>query len=239
MTISLEKILFAYILENKKYFNVVLPHFFLNREIEMVYGIIRKYMLDDMSAKLPSPKQIFEMVALDDIDGIITKPILKSMLTVDLTQYDEKKFIQPNMNSWILANRIKNGAVDIVDRIRNIDSLNDFESVMITANNIKSITDDMCSTKFVHDDNMGADFDDVDSHIQDNSKYKVRSGFETLDHMLGGGWDVSTLTVIMAQTSAGKCFLGNIKVRNKDTGVIEDIPVDQFFERLKNELHTN
>jgi hypothetical protein len=60
----------------------------------------------------------------------------------------------------------------------------------------------MSSTNFVQDDDMGSDFDDED-HVQDSSKYKVKCGFETIDHMLSGG-DISTLNVIMAQTNGGK-----------------------------------
>jgi hypothetical protein len=43
---------------------------------------------------------------------------------------------------------------------------------------------------------MGSDFDDAEDHVQDSSKYKVKCGFETIDHMLSGGWDISTLNVI-------------------------------------------
>jgi hypothetical protein len=46
-----------------------------------------------------------------------------------------------------------------------------------------------CLTNFVQDDDMGSDFDDAEDHVQDSSKYKVKCGFETIDHMLSG-WDI-------------------------------------------------
>ena len=83
MTISLEKIFFKYILENKKYFHIVDPSYFKNREIEFVYKVIQKYMKSNNEVETPSPKQILEMVKIDDHNDMITKDILKAMLTVN------------------------------------------------------------------------------------------------------------------------------------------------------------
>ena len=102
MTISLEKIFFAYILTNKKYFEIVEPFYIKNIEIQFVYNIIRKYMLKNLEADIPTPKQILEMVQLEDKEGIITKEILKAILTTTLKDYDEANFIIPKLNAWIL-----------------------------------------------------------------------------------------------------------------------------------------
>ncbi len=219
MTISLEKIFFAYILSNKRYFELVDSSYFKNNEIQFVYNIIRKYILKNTDADAPAPKQILEMVLLEDKEGIITKDILKSILTTSLKEYDEENFIIPKMNTWILGNRIKTGTIDIIDETRNIDSITDFETAILSANKIKNIVDLMSSTSFVHDEDMGTDFDDADSHIQDSAKFKIKSGFETIDHMLGGGWDIQTLNVLMAETNNGKSlWMQNFAVRSADLG---------------------
>ena len=70
MTSSLEKVFFNYILLNKKFFELVRPYFFKNSEIQLVYGIIREYMLRNLDAKTPSPKQILDMVTLEDKEGL-------------------------------------------------------------------------------------------------------------------------------------------------------------------------
>jgi hypothetical protein len=119
MTISLEKIFFAYILKNKRYFDIVEPYFFKNSEIQFVYNILSNYVKKNTDAEIPSPKQILEMVQLEDKDGIITKEILKSLLTVNLSDYDESNFVVPKLNAWILSNRLKSGTVDIIDETRN------------------------------------------------------------------------------------------------------------------------
>ena len=81
MTISLEKIFFACVLKNKKFFNIVEPFFFKNNEIKFVFEVLQKYLKQSKEAEIPSPKQILEMVQLEDKEGLITREILKSMLT--------------------------------------------------------------------------------------------------------------------------------------------------------------
>lgn len=219
MTSSLEKVFFNYILKNKKYFEIIRPFFFRNSEIQFVYGIIREYMLKNSDAQIPTPRQILDMVTLEDKEGVITKEILKSILTDNLKDYDEKNFIEPKFNAWILSNRIKAGTVDIIDETRNFDTVSDFESAVERANKIRAIVDEMSSTNFVDDDDMGSDFDEPELHVQDSSRFKVKSGFETLDHILGGGWDIGTLNCVMAETNNGKSlWMQNFAVKTADAG---------------------
>jgi len=234
MTISLEKIFFGYIIRNKKFFNIVEPFFFKNTEIKFVYSIIRDYILKNTDAEVPHPKQILEMVNLEDRDGLITKEILKSMLTVNLAEYDEINFTIPKLNAWILSNRLKSGTVDIIDETRNLDNISDFEQAVVSANKIKSIVDLMSKTDFVSDDDLGSDFDDPESHVQDSSKFKVRSGFDTIDHMLGGGWDIQTLNCIMAETNNGKCSFSRtrISIRNKISKVVSSGEIGGLFTNV-------
>ena len=219
MTPQLEKVFFNFILKYKKYFDIVKPYFFRNSEIQFVYGVVRNYIVNSSDTEVPTPRQILDMVNLEDKEGIITKEILKSILQVDLKEYDEKNFIEPKFNAWILSNRLKTGTVDIIDETRNLDSISDFDKAVEAADRIKAIVDEMSSTNFVQDEDMGADFDDPEVHVQDSSKFKIKSGFETLDHMLGGGWDIQTLNCIMAETNNGKSlWMQNFAVKSADSG---------------------
>ena len=205
MTITLEKIFFNYILNNPKYFEVVKSHFFKNSEISFVYNVVRTYMLEGNDKIIPSPKQILEMVSLEDKEGVITKEILKSILKVELGEYDEINFIIPKFNTWVLTNKIREGTTDIIDHTRNLDHVHDFDSAINAATKIKEIMDVASSTNFIKDDeDLGSDFDDAEAHSQDNSTLKVRTGFNTIDTMTGGGFDVCTLNMLMAETNAGK-----------------------------------
>jgi hypothetical protein len=233
---QLEKVYFNYILKNRKYYELVKTYFFKNSEIQFVYGVIREYMLKSTDPQIPTPRQILDMVSIVDKEGMITKDILKSILQVDLKEYDEKNFIEPNFNGWVLSNRLKTGTVDIIDETRNLDSVNDFEKAVEAANRIRGIVDEMSSTNFIDEDDMGSDFDEVESHVQDSAKFKIKTGFDTLDHMLGGGWDIGTLTVFMAMSNAGKCsfFSTCIEIRDKNTNKIEKIDLKTFFLLNKN-----
>jgi replicative DNA helicase len=219
MTPQLEKVFFNYIIKYKKFFDVVKPYFFRNSEIQFVYGVVRNYMIQSSDTAIPTPRQILDMVNLEDKEGVITKEILKSILQVDLKEYDEKQFIEPKFNAWVLSNRLKTGTVDIIDETRNLDTIADFDKAIEAADKIKAIVDEMSSLNFVQDEDMGADFDDPEMHVQDSSKFKIRSGFETLDHMLGGGWDIQTLNCIMAETNNGKSlWMQNFAVKSADAG---------------------
>ena len=219
MTPQLEKVFFNYILAYKKYFELVKPFFFRNSEIQFVYGVIRNYILSSSDTKIPTPRQILDMISLEDKEGVITKEILKSILQVDLKEYDEKNFIDPKFNAWVLSNRLKTGTVDIIEETRNLDQIHDFDKAIEAAERIKLIVDEMSSTNFVQDDDLGSDFDDPENHVQDSSKFKIKSGFETLDHMLGGGWDIQTLNCIMAETNNGKSlWMQNFAVKSADSG---------------------
>ena len=219
MTPQLEKVFFSFILQNKKYFDIVKPYFFRNSEIQFVYGVIRNYILKNSDTQIPTPRQILDMISLEDKDGVITKEILKSILQVNLKDYDEKNFIDPKFNAWVLSNRLKTGTVDIIDETRNLDSISDFEKAVEAADKIKAIVEEMSSTNFIQDDDMGSDFDDPETHVQDSSKFKVKCGFETIDHMLGGGWDVGTLNILMGMSNSGKSlWMQNFAVKMADLG---------------------
>lgn len=219
MTSSLEKVFFNYILKYKKYFEIVRPYFFRNSDIQFVYGVIREYMLKNTEAQIPTPRQILDMITLEDKEGVITKEILKSILTDTLKDYDEKNFIEPKFNTWVLTNRIKTGTVDIIDETRNFDNISDFDKAIEAADRIRSMVDEMSSTNFVDDDDLGSDFDEAELHVQDSSRFKVKSGLETLDHILGGGWDIGTLNCIMAETNNGKSlWMQNFAIKSADSG---------------------
>ena len=220
MTSSLEKIFFNYILRNKNYFDIVKPYFYQNVEIQFIYGVVREYIIAKSNAQVPSARQIFDMISIEDKEKLITKEILKSILSVNLSEYDEKNFIEPKLNTWILTNRLKSGTVDIIDETRNFDSISDFDKAIEAAGRIRSIVEEMSSTNFANDDDdMGSDFDSAENHVQDNFRNKVSCGFETIDHMLSGGFDVSTLNVIMAATNAGKSlWMQNFAVRSANMG---------------------
>ena len=169
MSVTLEKIFFNYILKNKKFYDVVKPFFFRNAEIQFVYNILRGYMLLDSDTNIPSPKQILEMVSLEDRESIITKEILKSILQVDLKEYDEKKFIEPKFNAWVLSNRLKTGTVDIIEETR----ANGVNYLLVTDSSDEEDTDAECY--ILKDTSSEADADAVYEFVEDDTEFDAIS----------------------------------------------------------------
>lgn len=219
MTVNLERIFLTYILKNKKYFVHIEPHYFRNADISFVYSIVKKYLQKNSDTDVPSIQQIFEMVKLEDNDNTITKELFKAMLNVNLASYNEDSFIKPKMNAWILGNRIQDGANDIIDETRNLDNISDYEEMISVANKMKEKILEASNTKFDSDDSLGIDFDDPESHIQDIQANKVKTGWESMDSVLGGGWDRGTFNCIMGMTNAGKSlWMQNFAVNSANEG---------------------
>ena len=221
MTSSLEKIFFNYIVRNKKFVAIVYPVFFKNTEIRIIYNVVREYFTKYPEADIPSAKQIFEMVKMEDTEGIITKELFKSLISLNLKDFDEQKFILPQLNNWILKNNIKNGTSEIVDLARELEEITDPDNIYDIVNKIKETIDQASSTSFINDtEDMGSDFDNPESHIQDTSVYKVKSGYATIDHVLGGGWDCEgTLSILLGMTNQGKSlWMQNLSIGSADLG---------------------
>jgi len=235
MTVNLERIFLVFILKNKKYFSNIEPFFFKNKDIQYVYRIIRDYMSSSIDTEVPSAKQISEMVSLEDKDNTITKDMLLAMLKVNLKEYDEDKFIKPKFNTWILINRIQSGTTDIIDDSRELEGITNYDEALSVANRMKEKINEATSTKFDSDESLGSDFDDAEAHCQDTGANKIATGWETLDTILGGGWDVGTFNCIMGQTNAGKCQVGGfIYIRSKGTHLTHKMKIENFFKMIKN-----
>lgn len=219
MTVSLERVFIKYILKNKKHFQTVLPSYFKNPDIEFVYSIIRKWMIKHPDVEVPTPKQLFEMVHLEDNDRKISTDIFKAIFSADLSEYDETNFIKPKFNTWILINRIREGTLNIVDETRAVGDVSEYDQAITIANRLKTIMDDSTKLDFDQDDDLGSDFDDEEAHSQDLTRTKISTGFSTIDHILGGGYDVGTLNVMISETNNGKSlWMQNLAYRTADLG---------------------
>ena len=240
MTISLEKVFFKYILMNKNYLQHVHPDFFKNPEIGLVYKTVHDYMSENIDADIPRPAQIYEMVALVDRDKRVSKQAFKIMVTTDLSQYDEVRFIKPKLHAWILIENIKLSSDAMIDKTREIESGElELERVEEIASQIREIVSERTMSNYDDSDDLGSDFDVAENHIQDHGLTKVRTGWASLDSMLNGGLDISTLNILMGSTNSGKCAIAfYINIRNKTTNKVEKMLIEDFF-KLCTQKRTN
>ena len=242
LTVNFEKLYFAFILTRPEYFDKIEPYFFKAQEIQLVFNVVKDEYKTHPTDGVPKIKRIVELVRLNDKKKLIKKEVLRSLLSVNLDEYspdrnDDTKhaWLEKRVQAWITFNTIQSGLAESIDYIRNIDQL-DYDNVMDVAGRIREIIGTSSMVSF-GDESMGSNFDDLDNHIQDQATEKVTTGWDCLDSVLNGGWDIKTLNILMGQTNSGKCFTLDtmIKVKNKKDGKIIEIPIGMFYELIKND----
>jgi replicative DNA helicase len=215
---NMEKLFFSYIMENSEQFYKVEPFFFKNTEISFVYQVIREEYLKSKNKVIPTPKQILAMVQLYDTDEKISKNVLKILLTEN-TKDVEMEWLEPRFKAWKLSNHSRSAVLKAIEQIRSIKDI-DYDNVKEVTQTIQNTFSSL--THMDDDDNdLGDDFDDPEKHKQLLSLNKIHSGWSCIDKLLGGGWDLGTLNVILGETNVGKSiWMQNMAVNLADNGGI-------------------
>lgn len=217
---TLEPVFFNYILDNPSYFHRVESIAFRNANIQFIYQRIRNYYITSKKPIIPTPQMIRQIVRIDDPQSKISDDFIQTLLAVDITQYQQgtnDDWIKKNIQSWSTTTNIRSRMTEAVDYVRNLNPA-DYESVELAANKLKELFGNSMLLNF-DDDNIGLDFDDPTSHVQDTIKNKIPTGWKSLDELTNGGYDLKTLTVIIGPSNSGKSlWLSNIAVNTTNYG---------------------
>ncbi|SRR6266403_1300146 len=217
---TLEPIFFNYILDNPSYFHRVEPIAFKNAQIQFVYQRIRNHFIGSKKPIVPTPQMIRQIVRIDDPHGKISDDYLQTLLAVDLSQYQQGKddeWLRKNIQSWSTTTNIRSRMQEAVDYVRNLNPA-DYDNVELAASKLKELFGNSMLLNF-DDENLGLDFDDPKSHIQDTLKNKIPTGWKTLDELTSGGFDLKTLSIIIGPSNSGKSlWLSNIAVNATNYG---------------------
>jgi hypothetical protein len=232
MNVGMEKIYFKYILDNPEQFNKVEPHFFKNEDIRFVYHVIREEYLLSKKKIVPSANQIYTLVKLHAEEREISKETLKILLRQPNEKYDEEEFILPRFKGWKLSNNVRNHVLKEVEMVRGLEDI-DYNNAKEVVSRIKNMVNEIDIIDN-DDEDLGADFDDPLAHRQDETIQKISTGWGCLDNILNGGWDYSSLNVLLGETNVGKCLSFNsfIKIRNKNNEKEEIIKIGNFFKKM-------
>ncbi|MDY0268780.1 hypothetical protein [Trichloromonas sp.] len=229
---NLEKLFFAKILEEPNQFYKVESKYFENELIRFVYDVIREYYINSKDKIVPSPKQVWSMVSLQDDKKLVSKEALKSLFT-ETTQDITDEWLDRSFKAWKSSKYTRDKIYESIDIIKNMDEVN-YDNVMDIVGRLKKNFSeiDIISND---DEDLGGDFDDPEEHKQLISLRKIPTGWSNLDKILGGGWDHATFNIIMGETNVGKCLIFNtlIKIKNKKTNKIEKIKIGDFFNMIK------
>jgi hypothetical protein len=229
----MEKLFFKHIMNNPEQFNKIQPHFFKNEDIRFVYNIIREEYLLSKVKVIPSNKQIFAMVKLHEQEREVSAETLKLILKDDESDYGEE-WLVPRYKAWRSSNNLQDNLLKSMEYVKSVDE-SDYENVKSVITKIKNISNELDIIDN-DDDDLGYDFDNPEAHRQDETVQKIQTGWPSLDTVLSGGWDFSSLSVLIGSTNVGKCAIPTTTgvLRNKKTGEIINISLGDFFEMVKN-----
>lgn len=217
---SLEPVFFNYILDHPTYFHRVEPIAFKNANLQFIYQRVRNFYISAKRPIVPSPKMIREMVRIDDPQGKVTDDFIKTLLSINISEYQQGKdddWLRKNLQSWSTTTNIRSRMQEAMDYVRNINPA-DVDSVEQAASRLKEMFGNSLLLNF-EDNDLGLDFDDPLSHIQDTIKNKIPTGWKSLDELTSGGYDLKTLTVIIGPSNSGKSlWLTNIAVNAANYG---------------------
>lgn len=234
---GMERIYFRYILDNPNQFEKVDPSFFKNDDIRFVYNVIREEYLLSKNKNVPLPKQIFAMLKLRSDERVISKELLSKLLKVN-DEY-EKEWLEPRYKSWKLSNRLKSNIKTSIEYLREMDESN-YDNVQDVASKLKNITNELDLIDDNEED-LGEDFDDPEAHRQDEEKYKIPSGWKSMDILMNGGWDYASLVVLLGETNVGKCLnpLSLLTLREKGTNKKIKMTIEDLFLIYKNKINNS
>jgi replicative DNA helicase len=216
----LEKYFFAYIMENPSYFNRVDPISFDNHQIAFVYKVIQDHYLKLDKPIIPSNHKILELVRMYDTNKKISKDFLKALLDVDVgnvVQGADDDYLSKAVQSWCTSSTIKQKMYEAADFIRDLNPI-DYQNTEVVASKIRELINAATLMDFDNED-LGLDFDDPESHLQDTKRNKIPTGWHNLDELMQGGWDTKTLNIVIGPSNSGKSvWLSNIAVNAANYG---------------------
>lgn len=232
MNVQMEKFFFTWILDHPTQFYKVEPAFFKNDDIQFIYKIVRDEFLISKEKRTPSPQQIVAMIKLHDPEEKISNNVIKAILKNDNTVHDQG-WLETKFKAWRHSNLLRTNVYTSIELIRNLKDL-DLDNITDISEKIKSMSNNL-SLMEDDDQDLGADFDDPNSHKQETSTNKIPTGWGNVDLILHGGWDKGTFNVLMGETNVGKCsdYQSLIKIKNKKTNEIKEIKIGDFYNMCK------
>jgi KaiC/GvpD/RAD55 family RecA-like ATPase len=199
----LENIWFRAVIDNPSYIDATEITFFKNPDYQETFKVVKSFW--KKYQQTPSRVQVRESAKLLKIDDKITDSLLDSMWSISLEDYDPD-WLQQNVESWIEWKTLEKSTVDSINYIRSTEVTPD--NIKDVINTYKSIVVDRNKVDFSFD--LGLNFRDPESHKQPSSS-TFSSGYEYIDHCLGGGFSAKSLYVFLGQPKVGKTlWLGNI-----------------------------
>jgi hypothetical protein len=222
----LEKIFYHYLMANKELLDIVKPRFFDSPDIRKLYEISVEFT--HKYTQVPTSAQCIEIAKMQELGEELTAPKIEMVFETHLSEYDAN-WVTETVQSWIEFKNLDISVMDLISYLKNTKiNAENIKDVVQTA---KSIITDRNNIQFGFDE--GLDFFNPDSHEQPTSD-TFSTGYPYLDLVLGGGWYNKALFCFIGEMKIGKCAASDtkIKIRNKKTGLVEEIEIGAFHKRF-------
>ncbi len=202
----LEKYFFHYILEHPKFISRVLPSYFKNAKISLIYGCIHNNYISTDKPVVPTNQKMRTLLRLVDPNSdAVTDDFLRELLSVDLGDMIQNKnddYLKNAFYAWMSSNVMHSKMYESVELIRNMSEI-DFQDTIQVANSLRDIMGYATLTSF-DDENIGLRFSVPEDHIQNDEHNSIPTGWGTLDEMISGGIRRKTLNLIAGGSNSGK-----------------------------------
>lgn len=228
----MDDIILIELIKNGKYVKKALPHlkkdYFEEIEHQVIFSTIKQHIIK--YRKLPTFSSI--VVAIqnrNDINENVYNEIIEKIN--EYKTYNDKNDIEWLVDSTelfcqkkALENAIMKSA-EIVETGKNINSVKDLIDKALQVNFNRDIGIEFFSEKDINER--------WDYYNRKVIKYKTH--IKKLNYLTNGGLEPKTLSVFFGDTHSGKCVHADtkIKIRNKISGLIEEIKIKEFHERFE------
>lgn len=229
----LEKIFYHYIDTRPEIEDLVSSRFYDNPEIRLAHDIRKDFRKKYM--RPPTASQMKQITRLRNLNEQLSDEKIDALYDENLEQYDPD-WLESIVETWIEYKTLDFSVIDLVSYLKTTKvSVDNIKDVVQTA---KSLIIDKNNIDFKFDE--GSDFFDPLCHKQ-KIQERFSTGYEYLDTVLGGGYSPKTLLAFAGIPKVGKCVHKStlIKVRNKKTGKIEQLTIEQFYELTKKNFLSN
>ena len=208
-----ETVFFHYILGNQIFLNTTKPEFFTNPNVRELFDLAKDHAIKYKEA--PSKEQLSELIRVKGISDRISEDVVGAIYNskAELAHYTPE-WLEENVGPWI---RMKN--LEYVMR----KSVAYLKTTPLTVENTTEVIEKvrhMLSTETAIDFgfNLGVDFFDAASHIQDRLA-RTSTGYSFFDKCLDGGWWKGSLICLLAGPKSGKStWLGNLALKSVENG---------------------
>lgn len=201
--LHLENIWFRSVIENSSYIDTVESGFFSNDSYKEAFKVVKSFW--KKYSKIPTKNQVKESAKLLMIHDKLSPEIVESLWSINLEDYDSE-WLQENTEAWIEWKTLEKSAVDSVNYIKRTQVTP--ENIKDVINTYKSIVVERNKIDFSFD--IGLDFNNPEAHKQYQNR-TFSSGYDYIDHCLGGGFSAKCLYVFLGQPKVGKTlWMGNI-----------------------------